>query len=81
MDADGEVCAVAYHDIRAAIKIEGAINGSTVSIATVLSVANDTSSFGLTGGTILVDGVQFKGAPGTFGKVSIDATQYGASLS
>jgi flagellar hook assembly protein FlgD len=80
MDADGEVVAVAYHDVRRTIKIEGAINGSEVEIATILTVANDTGSFGISGGTILVDSVGFKGSPGTFGKVSIAATQYGATL-
>ena len=80
-DADNEVVAVAHSGITAAISLEGFINGaSTFEIAALLTLANDTSSYGLTGGTIIVDSVSESHAQGEFKKVSVSATQYAETM-
>lgn len=80
-DAENEVVAVAYSGITAAISLEGFINGSvSTAVAATLSLNNDTSSGGLTGGTILVDSVNLTHAQGEFKRISISATQYGSTM-
>jgi hypothetical protein len=71
-DAENEVVAVAYSGITAAITLDGFINGTTeFAVANLLTLANDTSSYGLTGGTVIVDSVNESHAQGEFKKVSV----------
>ena len=76
-DAENDVVAVAYSGISAAISFEGFVNGSTTyTVGALLSLTNSTSGGGLTGGTILVDTVNFTTTQGEFRKISVGATQY-----
>jgi hypothetical protein len=80
-DAENEVCAVAYSGLTAAITLDGYINGSTTfDVAAILTLSNDTDGYGLDGGTIIVDSVNESTAQGDFKKVSVSATQYGATM-
>lgn len=80
-DAENDVVAVAYSGITASITLDGYINGSTTfEVANALTLVNDTSGYGLTGGTILVDSVNETTAQGEFKKVSVTATQYAATM-
>lgn len=80
-DAENEVVAVAYSGITASISLSGYINGSVATaVAATLSLNNDTSSGGLTGGTILVDSVNLTHAQGEFRRIEIAATQYGSTM-
>lgn len=81
-NAENDVCAVAYSGITGAISIEGYVNGTVaMEIAGVLTLSNDTSSFGLTNGTILIDSIGSSHSQGEFKKISIKATQYSETLS
>ena len=76
-DAENDVVAVAYSGTTAAITFEGFVNGSTTyTVGALLSLTNSTSGGGLTGGTILVDTVNFTTTQGEFRKISVGATQY-----
>jgi hypothetical protein len=76
-DAENEVVAVAYTGTTAAIKLEGYINGDvTMLVANLLSLTNDTSSYGLSGGTVIVDQIAETTGQGEFKRISVDATQY-----
>ena len=80
-NASNDVCAVAYSGITAAITLDGYVNGSvSMAIASALTLTNDTSSFGLTGGTVLVDTIGSSHAQGEFKKISVKATQYSETL-
>jgi len=80
-DAQNEVVAVAYSGITAAITLDGFINGTTTfEVANLLTLANDTSSYGLTGGTVIVDSVNESHAQGEFKKVSVSCTQYAETM-
>lgn len=82
MDGDGEVVAVAHTNKTASLKFDGYVNGSSgINIAAIMTVLNDTDDFGLTGGTIIVDGISSTKAQGEFTQVSVDATQYLNTLS
>jgi hypothetical protein len=80
-DAVNEVVAVAYTGTTAAIKLEGYINGDvTMLVANLLSLTNDTSSYGLSGGTVIVDQIAETTGQGEFKRISVDATQYGETM-
>jgi 2-iminoacetate synthase ThiH len=80
-DADNDVVAVAYSGKTAAITLEGFINGnSTYNVAALLTLTNDTTTSGLTDGTIIVDSVNESSAQGEFKKISVSATQYANTL-
>jgi hypothetical protein len=80
-DAENDVVAVAHSGITAAISLDGFVNGSvTATVAALLTLANDTSTGGLSGGTIIVDSVNESTAQGEFKKVQISATQYASSM-
>jgi hypothetical protein len=80
-DAGNEVVAVAHSGLTAAITLDGFINGTTTyEVAALLTLANATDGYGLTGGTIIVDSVNESHAQGEFKKVSISATQYGETM-
>ena len=80
-DADNEVVAVAHSGITAAITVDGYINGTVeVAVAGLITLANDTSSYGLTGGTVIIDSVNETHGQGEFKRVSISATQYSETM-
>ena len=77
MDADGDVVAVAYYGKTAQISLSGIVNGATGwSIATSITLANDTSSFGVGGGQIVVNSISEETGQDTFKTISVDCTQY-----
>ena len=80
-DAVNDVVAVAYSGLTAAISLEGFVNGSvTMDVAALLTLTNDTTSGGLTGGTILVDSYNASASQGEFRKLSVSATQYASTM-
>lgn len=80
-DAENEVVAVAYTGTTAAITLEGYINGDVdMVVSNLLTLTNDTGSYGLTGGTIIVDSVSESSSQGEFRRVSVSATQYGETM-
>lgn len=80
-DAVNDVVAVAYSGLTAAISLEGFVNGSvTMDVAALLTLTNDTTTGGLTGGTILVDSYNESASQGEFRKLSVSATQYASSM-
>lgn len=80
-DAENDVVAVAHSGITAAISMDGYSNGSSAfNVASLITLANTTTSGGLTGGTIIVDSFNESSAQGDFKKVSISATQYGSTM-
>ena len=80
-DADNDVVAVAYSGITASITLDGFMNGTaTYDVASLLTLANDTSTSGLSGGTIIVDSVNESTAQGEFKKISVSATQYVSTM-
>lgn len=82
MNGDGDVVGVAYTGIQADIKIDGYINGTvSMEIASVLTLSNDTTRYGLTGGTVLLDSISESTGSGEFTKISVSATQYSETLS
>ena len=80
MDEDGDIVAVSYYGKTATISLTGAINGSsgvaTASIGGLLTLANTTTEFGVTGGKIVVDSVSSEQGSDAFMTLSIEATQY-----
>ena len=80
-DAVNDVVAVAYSGLTAAISLEGFVNGSvTMDVAALLTLTNDTTRGGLTGGTILVDSYPESASQGEFRKLSVSATQYASTM-
>ena len=80
-NAVNDVVGVAYSGITAAISLEGFVNGTTTMIiANTLTLNNDTTTSGLTGGTVLIDSVNESTGQGEFMKISVSATQYGETL-
>lgn len=80
-DAENEVVAVSFSGTTAEISLNGFTNGAiAATVAATLTLSNDTTVGGLTGGTILVKSVSFSHAQGDFQKVSISATQYGSTM-
>lgn len=80
MDEDGDIVAVSYYGKTATISLSGAINGSsgvaTASVGGLLTLANATTEFGVTGGKIVVDSVSSEQGSDAFRTISIEATQY-----
>ena len=80
MDEDGDIVAVSYYGRTATISIAGAINGSsgvaTASVGGLLTLANTTTEFGVTGGKIVVDSVSSEQGSDAFKTLTIEATQY-----
>ena len=80
MDEDGDIVAVSYYGRTATISIAGAINGTTgvatASVGSLLSIANATTEFGVTGGKIVVDSVSSEQGSDAFKTLTIEATQY-----
>ena len=80
MDEDGDIVAVSYYGKTATISISGAINGSsgvaTASVGGLLTLANTTTEFGVTGGKIVVDSVSSEQGSDAFKTLTIEATQY-----
>lgn len=80
-DAENEIVAVSFSGTSAEISLNGYTNGTiAATVAATLTLSNDTTTGGLTGGTILVKSVSFSHAQGDFQKVSISATQYGSTM-
>jgi hypothetical protein len=80
-DAENDVVAVAYSGLTAAITLEGFVNGSvTMDVAALLTLTNDISTSGLSGGTVIVDTVNESTAQGEFKKISVSATQYASTM-
>lgn len=81
MDAEGDVIAVAYTGKTASIKLSGFINGSvTLEVANLITLANSTANFGLSGGTLLIDSISESSGQGEFRKVDVDVTQYESTM-
>lgn len=81
MDAEGDVIAVAYTGKTASIKLSGYINGSvTLEVANLITLANSTANFGLSGGTLLIDSISESSGQGEFRKVDVDVTQYESTM-
>jgi hypothetical protein len=67
--------------MTAAITLDGFINGTaTYDVAALLTLANDTDTSGLSGGTIIVDSVNESTAQGEFKRISVSATQYASTM-
>ncbi len=80
MDEDGDIVAVSYYGRTATISLTGAINGTTgvatAAVGALLTLANTTTEFGVTGGKIVVDSVSSEQGSDAFKTLSIEATQY-----
>ena len=80
MDEDGDIVAVSYYGASATISIAGASNGSTglatAAVGGLLTLANSTTSHGVSGGKIVVDSVASEQGSDTFRTLTIEATQY-----
>jgi hypothetical protein len=80
MDEDGDIVAVSYYGATATISLSGAINGSTgiatSAVGALLTLANATTSHGVTGGKIVVDSVSSEQSSDTFKTITVEATQY-----
>ena len=80
MDEDGDIVAVSTYGRTAKISISGAINGTsgiaTASVGGLLTIANATTEFGVTGGKIIVDTVSSEQGSDKFRTMSVEATQY-----
>jgi hypothetical protein len=80
MDEDGDIVAVSYYGRTATISIAGAINGTsgvaTAAVGALLTIANATTEFGVTGGKIVVDSVSSEQGSDAFKTISVEATQY-----
>lgn len=80
-DALNDVVAVAHSGLTAAISLEGFVNGTvTMDVAAILTLTNDTTAGGLTGGTVIVDSYNESTAQGEFRKLSVSATQYSSTM-
>ena len=81
MDADGDVVAVAFTGKTAEITVDGYVNGSiSLNIAAIATLANNTSRYGVSGGTVLINSISESTGQGEFAKVSISMTQYTETL-
>jgi phosphatidylglycerophosphate synthase len=80
MDEDGDIVAVSHYGKTATISLTGAINGTTgvatASVGGLLTLANTTTEFGVTGGKIVVDSVSSEQGSDAFKTLTIEATQY-----
>lgn len=81
MDADGDVVAVAFTGKTAEITVDGYVNGSiSLNIAAIATLANNTTRYGVSGGTVLINSISESTGQGEFAKVSISMTQYTETL-
>ena len=81
-DRHNVVQAVASSGLRAEITITGYVKSDIAAlVGAVLSVANNTGRYGLSGGTVLIKSANETGTKGEFAQVSISATQYEETLS
>jgi hypothetical protein len=80
MDEDGDIVAVSHYGKTATISLTGAINGTTgvatAAVGGLLTLANTTAEFGVTGGKIVVDSVSSEQGSDAFKTLTIEATQY-----
>ena len=80
MDEDGDIVAISHYGKTATISLTGAINGSsgvaTAVVGGLLTIANLTTEFGVTGGKIVVDSVSSEQGSDAFKTLKIEATQY-----
>jgi hypothetical protein len=80
MDEDGDIVAVSYYGRTATISLTGAINGTSgvasSAVGALLTLANATTEFGVTGGKIVVDSVSSEQGSDAFKTLTIEATQY-----
>jgi phosphatidylglycerophosphate synthase len=80
MDEDGDIVAVSHYGKTATISLTGAINGTsgvaTAAVGGLLTLANTTTEFGVTGGKIVVDSVSSEQGSDAFKTLTIEATQY-----
>ena len=80
MDEDGDIVAVSFYGRTATISLTGAINGTTgiatASLGGLLTLANATTEFGVTGGKIVVDSVTSELGSDAFKTITVEATQY-----
>jgi hypothetical protein len=77
MDALGDTVAVAYFNKTATISLDGVVNGGVAyELANILTLANDTTSYGVSGGSVIVDTVAETTGAGTFKTINVSATQY-----
>lgn len=80
-DAVNDVVAVAYSGLTAAISLEGYVNGAvTMTVANALTLTNDTTTSGLSGGTVIIDSINESTNAGEFKKISVSATQYATEM-
>lgn len=81
-DRHNVVQAVAHTGPRAEITISGYVKSDIAAeVGLILVASNDTSRYGLDGGTILINSMNETGTKGEFTTVSISATQYEATMS
>jgi hypothetical protein len=80
MDEDGDIVAISHYGKTATISLTGAINGTTgvatAAVGGLLTLANTTTEFGVTGGKIVVDSVSSEQGSDAFKTLTIEATQY-----
>ena len=77
MDALGDTVAVAYFNNTATISFSGVVNGGVnYQLANILTLANETTTSGVSGGAIIVDSVSEETGAGTFKSITVSATQY-----
>lgn len=80
MDEDGDIVAISTYGRTATISLAGAINGTsgiaTASVGGLLTIANATTEFGVTGGRIVVDSVSSEFGSDKFRTITVQATQY-----
>jgi len=80
MNEQGDIVALSYYGKTATISLTGAINGSTgvatAAVGGLLTLANLTTEFGVTGGKIVVDSVSSEQGSDAFKTLTIEATQY-----
>lgn len=80
-NAANDVVGVAHSGTTASISLEGFVNGTVaMAVAATLTLNNDTTRYGLTGGTVIIDSISESTGQGEFAKISISATQYGETL-
>jgi enoyl-[acyl-carrier-protein] reductase (NADH) len=80
MNEQGDIVALSYYGKTATISLTGAINGSTgvatAAVGGLLTLANLTTEFGVTGGKIVVDSVSSEQGSDAFKTLTVEATQY-----
>ena len=81
-DRHNTVQAVAHTAPRAEISISGYVKGDIATqVGLILSIANNTDRYGISGGTVIVNSINESSPKGDFATVTISATQYEEALS